>query len=150
VRSATLDGRVIDTSRFRRSTDDWAFSFSAPPDSGFVLAFTLVPAAKTGMELTSMMAGLPATPGVTIPARTRGTIINQTGDVTVLRRSNEFQPREECVGSDRGQHNRRDRDAGHTDHERQSAGDMGPDVGDRSRGQSPCWTRGWRSRTLTP
>lgn len=90
VRRAVVDGRVIDTTRFRRFSDDWAFSFSAPPDSGFVLAFTIVPATTTEIELTSMMAGLPAMPGVTIPARTRGTIINQTGDVTLLRRRYNF------------------------------------------------------------
>lgn len=90
VQSAMVDGRMIDTTRFRRQQSEWEFGFSAPPDSGFTIAFTLAPAMKTTMQVTSMMAGLPVMPGMTVPARTPGTVIMQTGDVTVMRRQVTF------------------------------------------------------------
>jgi hypothetical protein len=86
VRSAAVDGRLIDTTRFRRRQTEWAFGFSAPPDSGFTLAFTLPPEPKATVQLTSMMAGLPPMPGVAVPPRSPGAVIVQTGDVTVVRR----------------------------------------------------------------
>ena len=43
VRRAVVDSRLIETSRFRRSSDDWAFTFSAPPDGGFTVPFALAP-----------------------------------------------------------------------------------------------------------
>ena len=33
VRRAVVDSRLIETSRFRRSSDEWAFTFAAPPAS---------------------------------------------------------------------------------------------------------------------
>ena len=86
VRSAAVDGRIIDTTRFRRRQDDWAFRFSAPPDSGFTIALTLAPGPATTVQLASIMAGLPSMPGVPVPPRSAGTVIVQMGDVTVVRR----------------------------------------------------------------
>jgi hypothetical protein len=86
VRSASVDGRLIDTTRFRRRQEEWSFRFSAPPDSGFTIAFTLAPAPSVTMQLTSIVAGLPTMPGVPVPPRPVGTVAVQSGDVTVLRR----------------------------------------------------------------
>ena len=72
VRAAQVDGRRIETTRFRRAQHDWEFTFSAPPDSGFTLAFTLAPDAGTEMQVTSIAAGLPVMPGVTVPPRSAG------------------------------------------------------------------------------
>lgn len=86
VRRASVDGRMIDTSRFRRSQADWEFTFAAPPDSGFTLAFVLDPSRAPALEVTSLAAGVPALPGVTIPPRPVGTVVIQTGDISAVRR----------------------------------------------------------------
>lgn len=86
VRSAAVDGRMIDTTRFRYHQDSWRFTFAAPPDSGFVLALTLPAGASAAFELLSRYSGLPAMAGVVIPARPSNVVPVQTGDVTIVRR----------------------------------------------------------------
>ncbi len=87
VSKAAVDGRVIDTARFRRSQAQWNFEFNAPPDSGFVIDFTLAKGTKPmALELESMSSGLPTLANVLIPARPAGTIPVQMGDITVVRR----------------------------------------------------------------
>ena len=86
VLRAAIDGRVIDTTRFRYAQKEWQFSFAGPPDSGVVYAFTLPRDAHPSIEVLSAWAGLPTMPGVTIPARPVGTIPVQQGDIRIVRR----------------------------------------------------------------
>ena len=90
VLHAVVDGRAIDTTRFRYAQKEWEFSFSGPPDSGVVYTFTLPRGAHPSIELLSAWAGLPTMPGVTIPARPVGTIPVQQGDIRVVRRRVSF------------------------------------------------------------
>ncbi len=92
VSKAAVDGRAIDTTRFRRSQAQWNFEFNAPPDSGFVIDFTLAKGTKSmALELESMTSGLPTLADVLIPARPAGTIPVQMGDITVVRRRIAYQ-----------------------------------------------------------
>jgi hypothetical protein len=86
VRVASVDGRVIDTTRFRHPQKEWQFTFAGPPDSGFVLALELPKDAHPALELLSVWSGLPVIPGITVPARPVGTIPVQNGDVRLVRR----------------------------------------------------------------
>lgn len=86
VLRAAVDGRTIDTTRFRYAQKEWEFSFSGPPDSGVVYTFTLPRNAHPSIEMLSAWAGLPTLPGVTVAARPIGTIPVQQGDIRVVRR----------------------------------------------------------------
>ena len=86
VLSAAVDGRAIDTTRYRRPSPHWQLSFSAPPDSGFVLDLTVPRDAKTTLELNAESAGIPSLAGVTIPPRPNDVVPAQMGDVTIIHR----------------------------------------------------------------
>jgi hypothetical protein len=87
VIAASVDGRAIDTTRFRRAQSRWSFSFAAPPDSGFVLAVTVPRGTQAPVfDVVTELAGLPEMPGVTVPPRPENTIPVQMGDVAFVRR----------------------------------------------------------------
>jgi hypothetical protein len=86
VLAASVDGRAIDTSRFRESEPKWAVQFAAPPDSGFVLALTIPRGSIPHFDLLAEFAGLPSLPGVTVAPRPDDTVPSQSGDVTIVHR----------------------------------------------------------------
>ena len=86
VLMAAVDGRAIETTRYRRPSPQWTLSYSAPPDSGFTLALTLPRGAKPIFEFTAQSAGIPALPGVRIPSRPDDVVPAQMGDVTIVYR----------------------------------------------------------------
>ncbi len=86
VLAASIDGRVIDTTRYRRPSPKWDMSYSAPPDSGFVLELTMPRGAKTTLDLTAQSAGIAPLSGVTIPPRPENVVPVQSGDVTMIHR----------------------------------------------------------------
>jgi hypothetical protein len=86
VYSTLIDGRVMDTTRFRRRTSDWVLQYWAPSDSGAVIELTLPAGARPALELTARIDGLPQFPGMTIPARPQSVVPVQTGDVTMTYR----------------------------------------------------------------
>jgi hypothetical protein len=90
VLSAAIDGRAIDTSRYRRKTPHWELSYAAPTDSGFTVELTMPRGEKTTLELLAQSAGIRPLDGVTIPPRPPYVVPAQTGDVTLVRRGITF------------------------------------------------------------
>jgi hypothetical protein len=87
VSAASIDGRPIDPSRYRRPSAEWTLAFAAPPDTGFTVSLTVAKDARPRLELTASSPGLPAIPGVTIPPRPDDLVPTQTGDITVSYRN---------------------------------------------------------------
>ncbi|MEO8879903.1 MAG: M28 family peptidase [Gemmatimonadaceae bacterium] len=83
VLAAAIDGRTIDTTRYRRPTPKWAMSYAAPPDSGFVLELTMPSGGKLELELTSESAWTAPIAGVSIPPRPQNVVPVQGGDQTM-------------------------------------------------------------------
>ena len=86
VISAAIDGRAIDTTRYRLHTQEWTLWYWAPSDSGALLSL-MVPAGSTPkLEILACSLGIPTLPGVTIPPRPPHVVPVQSGDVTIVRR----------------------------------------------------------------
>lgn len=84
VSSASLDGRVVDTTRFRYRSRDWVMGYSAVPDTGAVVMLSVPSGATIDFEITSRTPGLPAIPGVVIPPRPNDVVPVQTGDASYV------------------------------------------------------------------
>jgi hypothetical protein len=86
VLDAAIDGRAIDTTRYRRRTPQWTLTYAAPTDSGFTLALTLKAGVRPTLELIARSADLPSLPDLHVPPRPAGVIASQEGDYTALHR----------------------------------------------------------------
>jgi hypothetical protein len=86
VLAAEVDGRVIDTTRYRRSTPQWTLSYAAPPDSGFTLALTMPRGARMTLELSAQTAGIPPLSDPKIAPRPDDVVPVQSGDQTDIHR----------------------------------------------------------------
>ena len=82
VRTA-IDGKVADTTRFRRHPRTWAMLYWAVPDSGAVFSLSIPVGAHIDVEMASRIPGLPTIPGVQIPPRPNDVVPAQVGDVRV-------------------------------------------------------------------
>jgi hypothetical protein len=87
VMRAAVDGRPIDTTRYRRRTTVWTLSYAAPSDSGLTLALALPARSGVVLELVARSALPRALPGVELPARPAHVVTAQTGDITVVHRA---------------------------------------------------------------
>jgi Peptidase family M28 len=84
VISAAVDGRAIDTTRYRLLARGWTLWYWAPSDSGALLSL-IVPAGSTPkLELLAYSLGIPTLPGVTIVPRPANVVPVQSGDVTIV------------------------------------------------------------------
>jgi hypothetical protein len=86
VLTASVDGRPIDTSRYRARHTGWRLDYSAPPDSGFTLALSL-PRGDLTLDLVARRAGLPQLNGVRLPSRADDVVTVQRGDFTAVHRT---------------------------------------------------------------
>ncbi len=86
VLAATIDGRVVDPSKYRYQSPNWQLTYWAPADSGFTLSLVVPKDANPVVGLIRQIAGLPTLPGVTIPPRPSGVLPSQTGDISVVYR----------------------------------------------------------------
>jgi hypothetical protein len=86
VLTASIDGRVIDTTRYRGRAAGWPMGYWAVPDSGAIVALSIPLGASIDVELAARRPGLPAVPGVAIPPRPADVVPSQTGDATVVYR----------------------------------------------------------------
>jgi hypothetical protein len=86
VLAASVDGRAMDRSRYRRPSSRWRMDFIAPPDSGFTLSLTLEKGARPRLGVAARLEGLIAWP-VTLPIRPPEVIGFQNGDISVVRTS---------------------------------------------------------------
>jgi hypothetical protein len=90
VRTASIDERVIDTTRYRYRSNAWIMEYWAVPDTGAIVALSIPPGAKIGFEVVSLRPGIPAIPGVTIPARPSSVVPSGEGDLSVVYRKYSF------------------------------------------------------------
>ena len=83
MRAIAIDGRRIETTRYRRVPGGLSVPFTAPPDSGFTVVLELPRDSSAKLQLKAMSPGLPVIPGINIPARPTDVVAVQNGDVTV-------------------------------------------------------------------
>ena len=87
VLASWIDGRAVDTTRYRYHPSSWQMSYWAPPsDSGFTLELELPAGASPALDVAAQSPGLPALPGVAIPPRPADVLPSQSGDVTIVHR----------------------------------------------------------------
>jgi hypothetical protein len=96
VLAAAIDGRVVDTTRFRSlgplssGASGWIMQYWAVPDTGAIVALSIPPGSHIDFDLAARRPGLPSIPGVTIPARPPDVVPSQTGDVSIVYRERQF------------------------------------------------------------
>ncbi len=88
VLRTAIDARVVDTTRFRRRSPTWSWSFWAVPDSGAVFSIAVPPSAHFDLAMIARRPGLP--PSVVVPPRPANVVPQQTGDVSVVYRTVRF------------------------------------------------------------
>ena len=84
VLSAAIDGRQIDTSRYRGGVRFWRLDYTGPPESGIMLALSIPAGKPLTLDLMTRTPGLPPLDGAPIPARTPDIVTVQTGDITLV------------------------------------------------------------------
>ena len=90
VLTSSIDGRVVDTTRYRRRTRDWLMQYWAVSDSGAIVALSIPAGAHLDIDLAARRPGIPIVPGVTIPPRPTYVVPSQTGDVSIVYRHRRF------------------------------------------------------------
>jgi hypothetical protein len=86
VISAAIDGRAIDTRRYRLHMREWTLWYWAPSDAGALLSLTVPAGSTPKLEILAYSLGIPTLPSVTVPLRPANVIPVQSGDVTIVRR----------------------------------------------------------------
>jgi hypothetical protein len=84
VSTASIDGRVVDTTRYRYPSRDWQLQYHAVPDSGAIVALSIPQGQSLDLEMASRSPGLPRIPGLTVPARPADVVPVQIGDATYV------------------------------------------------------------------
>jgi RNase P/RNase MRP subunit p29 len=84
VLASSIDGRVVDTTRYRHRGRDWEMEYWAVPDSGATIALSIPAGSHIDFDLAARRPGIPAVPGVTIPPRPPYVVPSQTGDVNIV------------------------------------------------------------------
>jgi hypothetical protein len=90
VLTASIDGRVVDTTRYRLHSPVWVMEYWAVPDSGAIVALSIPLGRHIDFDLAAWRPGLPTIPGVTIPARPPEVVPSQAGDVSISYRRSHF------------------------------------------------------------
>ncbi|HXT48650.1 MAG TPA: hypothetical protein VN717_08410, partial [Gemmatimonadaceae bacterium] len=96
VLTSSIDGRVVDTTRYRTGeryrdrTGDWVMQYWAVPDSGAIVALSIPAEGHIVLDLSARRPGIPPIPGVAIPARPSDVVPSQTGDVSIVYRERRF------------------------------------------------------------
>jgi len=86
VLATSIDGRAVDTTRFRRRSVDWVSEYWAIPDSGAVVELTVPADGQIEFDLAARRSGIPPLAGVRIPPRPGYVVPSQTGDVSIVYR----------------------------------------------------------------
>ncbi|HEY6088402.1 MAG TPA: M28 family peptidase [Gemmatimonadaceae bacterium] len=90
VLTSSIDGRVVDTTRYRYRPRDWAMQYWSVPDGGAIVSFSIPAGSHIDFDVSARLPGIPAVPGVTIPARPPYVVPSQSGDVSVVYREWRF------------------------------------------------------------
>lgn len=83
MRALSVDGRTLDSTRYRAVPKSLSVPFSAPPDSGFVMVLELPRDSTAELQLAATSPGLPMIAGINVSARKAGVVPVQNGDVTM-------------------------------------------------------------------
>jgi len=86
VSSSSIDGRVVDTTRYRRHLPEWTMPYWAVPDTGAIVALSVPLGSHIELELVARQPGLPKVPGLTVPPRPPEVVQSQFGDATYIYR----------------------------------------------------------------
>jgi hypothetical protein len=86
VSSSSIDGRLVDTTRYRRHLPEWTMPYWAVPDTGAIVALSVPAGARFGFELIARHPGIPSVPGLVVPARPNSVVPFQTGDAAYVYR----------------------------------------------------------------
>ncbi len=90
VLASSIDGRDVDTTRYRHHTRDWQMQYWAVPDTGAIVALSIPAGSHLDFDLAARRPGIPPVPGLTIPARPQYIVPSQTGDVSIVYRGWRF------------------------------------------------------------
>ena len=90
VLESSIDGRAVDTTRYRHRARDWVMQYWAVPDSGAVVALSVAAGSRFDFDLAARRPGIPPVPGLTIPPRPPYVVPSQTGDVNIVYRQWRF------------------------------------------------------------
>lgn len=90
VLTSSIDGRVVDTTRYRYRVRDWVMEYWAVPDTGAIVALSIPAGGHIDFDLAARRPGIPAVPGLTIPPRPPYIVPSQTGDVSIVYRQWRF------------------------------------------------------------
>jgi hypothetical protein len=90
VLTSSIDGRVVDTTRYRHHTNDWVMEYWAVPDTGATVALSIPAGGHIDFDLAARQPGVPPVPGVTIPPRPPFVVPSQSGDVSIVYRQRHF------------------------------------------------------------
>jgi hypothetical protein len=84
VLASTIDGRAVDTTRYRSRTRQWVMEYWAVPDGGAVIELAVPAGPQIVLELAARRPGLPQIPGLAIPPRPAYAVPSQSGDVSIV------------------------------------------------------------------
>jgi hypothetical protein len=84
VLTSSIDGRVVDTTRYRHRERDWVMEYWAVPDSGATIALSIPAGGHIDFDFAARRPGIPAVPGITVPPRPSYVVQSQTGDVSIV------------------------------------------------------------------
>jgi hypothetical protein len=90
VLTSSIDGRVVDTTRYRSRSPVWRMEYWAVPDSGAIVALSIPQGRHIDLDLAAWRPGLPAIPGITIRPRPPDIVPSQAGDVSISYRRARF------------------------------------------------------------
>ena len=90
VLTSSIDGRDVDTTRYRRRTRDWGMQYWAIPESGAIVALSIPAGSHIDFDLAARRPGIPTIPGVSIPPRPAYVVPSQTGDVSIVYHQRRF------------------------------------------------------------
>jgi hypothetical protein len=93
VLRASIDGRAIDTSRYRGGARGWHLAYSGPPPTGIRLGLTVPANSPVSLDLITRSPGVPPLETLHVaplPPRLPDVVTIQTGDVTLVRRRVSF------------------------------------------------------------
>jgi hypothetical protein len=83
-----IDGRVVDTTHFRRRFSEWGTEYWNVPAEGALVALTVASGSSGEFQVAARRPGIPAS--LAVPARPVTVVPSQQGDVSVVYRSLRF------------------------------------------------------------
>lgn len=84
VLTSSIDGRVVDTTRYRHRERDWVMEYWNVPDTGATIELSIPAGGHLNFDLAARRTGIPPVPGIALPPRPPYVVASQTGDVSIV------------------------------------------------------------------